>query len=69
LSFKVCQDAQWLGVRLHEEANRKGGPKISAEDSDVAVWVIPTDEDMMIACHTYDFINSAGTNNANGQPK
>ena len=65
---RICQDAQWLGVRLNEEANRTGGPKISAEDSTVAVWVIPTDEDMMIARHTYDVINSAGTNNIHSQP-
>jgi acetate kinase len=63
---RVCQDAQWLGVRLNEEANRRGGPMISAGDSAVAVCVIPTDEDMMIACHTYDVINSAGTNNTHG---
>jgi acetate kinase len=60
---QVCQDAQWLGVRLNEEANRKGGPKISAEDSAVEVWVIPTDEDKMIARHTYDVISSAARNN------
>jgi len=60
---RICQDAQWLGVRLNEEANRTGGPKISTEDSAVAVWVIPTDEDMMITRHTYDVINSVGKNN------
>jgi acetate kinase len=49
---RVCQDAQWLGVRLDNEANRAGGPKISAENSGVSVWVIPTDEDLMIARHT-----------------
>jgi acetate kinase len=65
---RVCQDAQWLGVRLNEEANRKGGPQISAADSDVAVWVIPTDEDMMIARDTYDVINSVRTNNTNELP-
>jgi acetate kinase len=65
---RICQDAQWLGVCLHEEANRAGGPKISTEDSAVSVWAIPTNEDMMIARHTYDVINSAGTNNANRQP-
>jgi acetate kinase len=64
---RVCQDAQWLGVRLDEEANRTGGPKISAGDSAVAVWVIPTDEDMMIARHTYNVLNSVGTNNTRGQ--
>ena len=65
---RVCQDAQWLGVRLNEEANRAGGPKISAEDSAVSVWVIPTDEDVMIARHTYDVINSAAMNNPHQQP-
>jgi acetate kinase len=49
---RVCQDAQWLGVRLDTEANRAGGPKISSENSGVSVWVISTDEDLMIARHT-----------------
>jgi acetate kinase len=48
---RVCQDAQWLGVQLDSEANHAGGPKISAGSSKVSVWVIPTDEDMMIARH------------------
>ena len=50
---QVCQDAQWLGVRLDTAANLTGGPKISADDSAVSVWVIPTDEDLMIARHTH----------------
>jgi acetate kinase len=50
---QVCQDAQWLGVRLDMAANRAGGPKISADDSAVQVWVIPTNEDLMIARHTW----------------
>ena len=49
---RVCQDAQWLGVRLDNEANHAGGPKISTDSSAVSVWVIPTDEDLMIARHT-----------------
>ncbi len=53
---RICQDAQWLGVRLDAAANRAGGPKISADDSAVSVWVIPTDEDAMIARHTNDVI-------------
>ncbi len=64
---RICQDAQWLGVRLNEEANCAGGPKISSQDSAVAVWVIPTDEDRMIARHTYDVINSAATINQHQQ--
>jgi acetate kinase len=64
---RVCQDALWLGVQLNAEANRTGGPRISADDSAVAVWMIPTDEDLMIARHTYDVIRSAEANNTYGQ--
>ncbi len=56
---RVCQDAQWLGVQLDEAANRTGGPKISTEDSAVSVWVIPTDEDLMIARHTCAVIGTS----------
>jgi len=56
---RVCQDAQWLGVRLDEAANRAGGPKISTDESAVSVWVIPTDEDLMIARHTCDVLRAA----------
>src|SRR6184192_716510 len=45
-----------IGEGSDEAANRTGGPKISAEGSAVSVWVIPTDEDLMIACHTRDII-------------
>ncbi len=49
---RVCEAAAWLGVRLDEAANGAHGPRISAEDSAVSVWVIPTDEDRIIAEHT-----------------
>jgi acetate kinase len=53
---RVCAGAGWLGVRLDEEANRAGGPRISAADSRVPVWVIPTDEERMIAEHTLEVV-------------
>lgn len=53
---RVCENAKWLGVRLDETANEKGGPRISKDDSAVSVWVIPTDEEKMIAQHTYSLI-------------
>lgn len=49
---RICRDAAWLGVRLDDAANASGGPRISAPDSRVAVWVIPTNEELMIARHT-----------------
>jgi acetate kinase len=54
---RVCQDLQWLGVQVDETANRSGGPKISSDSSAVSVWVIPTDEDLMIARHTSNVIH------------
>lgn len=49
---RACELAAWLGVRLDADANRAGGPRISTADSAVSVWVIPTDEELMIARHT-----------------
>jgi acetate kinase len=49
---RVCRDASWLGVELDEEANQRGGPCISARGSRTTAWVIPTDEELMIARHT-----------------
>jgi acetate kinase len=49
---RVCADARWLGVRLDPAANLAGGPRISTADSAVSVWVIPTDEELMIARYT-----------------
>lgn len=48
----ICERLAWLGVALDDAANRGGGAKISAPGSRVAVWVIPTDEERMIALHT-----------------
>jgi acetate kinase len=48
----VCRQATWLGVDLDTQANRAGGPRISTASSRIAVWVIPTNEELMIARHT-----------------
>ncbi|MEP7298246.1 MAG: hypothetical protein ABI702_18850 [Burkholderiales bacterium] len=45
----LCGKLAGMGVKLDEQANQTGGPRISAQDSDVSVWVIPTDEESMIA--------------------
>ncbi len=49
---RVCQRAAWLGITFDSEANQARGPRISTEDSPVSAWVIPTDEERMIAIHT-----------------
>ncbi len=48
----LCRKLAWLGVKLDEQANASNGPRISAADSAVSVWVIPTNEELMIAQHT-----------------
>jgi acetate kinase len=49
---RVCRDAAWLGVAIDEAANAGGRGCISGGASRVAVWVIPTNEELMIARHT-----------------
>ena len=47
----LCAKLSWLGVKLDKQANDFNGPRISTADSRVSVWVIPTDEELMIAQH------------------
>jgi acetate kinase len=49
---RVGRDAAWLGVEIDEAANAAGRGRISTGSSRVAVWVIPTNEELMIARHT-----------------
>lgn len=48
----LCLKLASLGVKLDERANVVGGPRISDPHSAVSVWVIPTDEESMIAHDT-----------------
>jgi acetate kinase len=48
----VCRQAAWLGVEIDAAANARHGPRISAAPSRTAAWVIPTNEELMIARHT-----------------
>ena len=51
---KICEDLEWMGVKLDLEKNnvRSVETKISSEDSKVEVYIIPTDEEMVIARDT-----------------
>ncbi len=52
LRSNICKQASWQGISLNEEANKSGEHRISAADSAVDVFVIPTNEEWMIARHT-----------------
>jgi len=47
----VCAQLGWMGIKLDEDANRASRQLISAPDSKVNVWVVPTNEELMIARH------------------
>ncbi|MCC6642915.1 MAG: acetate/propionate family kinase [Deltaproteobacteria bacterium] len=49
----VCRGAEWLGVTLDADANARAAPCISAAGSRASAWIVPTDENRMIARHTY----------------
>ena len=49
---RICKASAWLGLELDADANTKRGPRISTAKSKVSTWVIPTNEEIMIARHT-----------------
>jgi acetate kinase len=49
----ICDQCTWLGIRLDALSNDEGGPRISAVGSPVSIWVIPTNEELMVARHTF----------------
>jgi acetate kinase len=56
----VAKRLAWLGLELDTEANAKGTPCISREGSRVSCYVIPTDEELMIARHTLHVLRARG---------
>jgi acetate kinase len=53
----VLKDMEWMGVHFDRQANRANAQIISAKDSPTMVFVIPTNEELMIAEHT---VSTAG---------
>jgi acetate kinase len=56
---RICAQSAWLGINLAPDANQAGGPRISTLDSAVSVWVIPTNEELVVARHTFALTNQA----------
>ncbi|HEY4596300.1 MAG TPA: acetate kinase, partial [Thermoanaerobaculia bacterium] len=57
---RICAASAWLGVALDSAANGRNETRISAAGSRVSVWVIPTNEELMIARHTARLLGIAG---------
>jgi acetate kinase len=56
---RICEASAWLGVALDAHANDGHGPRISRAGSRVSAWVIPTNEELMIARHTMALLGAA----------
>jgi acetate kinase len=54
----VCERLAWLGVVLDPAANDAHGPRISTAGSRVSAWVIPTDEEAVVARHTLAMVGT-----------
>jgi acetate kinase len=52
LRSRIIEKIKWLGIAIDHAANATGGQDITSERSRVRVYVIPTDEELMIAKHT-----------------
>ena len=63
----VVRRLSWLGLELDAAANAKGGPLISRKRSRVACYVIPTDEELMIARHTLRVLREHASPRARGE--
>jgi acetate kinase len=53
---RICGQAAWLGVEIDPVANLAHGPRISSATSQTAAYVIPTDEESMIARHVLNVL-------------
>jgi acetate kinase len=56
---RVLQLAAWLGIEADAAANATQGPRLTMPGSRTRAWVIPTDEELMIARHTRALIDAA----------
>ncbi|HEY1913461.1 MAG TPA: acetate kinase, partial [Vicinamibacterales bacterium] len=61
---RICAASAWLGIDLDPDANRAGRVKITRAGSPISAWVIPTNEELVIARQTGALLGLAGS----GQP-
>jgi len=62
LRERVCTDMEFLGITLDKDINTKtlrqsDNVMISTPDSKVQVWVLPTNEELMIASDTEEIVS------------
>ncbi|MBI4291074.1 MAG: acetate/propionate family kinase [Betaproteobacteria bacterium] len=53
---RICEALAWLGLDIDEDANSRHGPRITAASGRCSAWVIPTNEELMIARHALQLV-------------
>ncbi|MBV2359115.1 acetate/propionate family kinase [Thalassococcus sp. CAU 1522] len=56
---RILRGLEWLGVRMNPDFNHRGGPRLHADSSKVAVWVIGAEEERMIAMDAAALLEAA----------
>ena len=49
---RICDACAWLGLQIDAPANDAHGPRLSISGSAIEAWVVPTNEELVIARHT-----------------
>ncbi len=57
----VCRQLAWLGVTVDDAANSQNATRIDGSDSQIAVLVIPTDEEQVIANEAWSILTAKET--------
>ncbi|KTD66913.1 Acetate kinase (Acetokinase) [Legionella steelei] len=55
---KICEQLSWLGIKINDQANEMNSVIISDNESKIRVSVIPTNEEYMIAKHTWNIVET-----------
>ncbi len=56
---RILRGLEWIGARMDPDANHRGGPRLHAATSKVAVWVVPAQEERMIAADALSLMGAA----------
>jgi acetate kinase len=56
IRMRIAEGLRWLGAEINHAANAAAKSTISTSTSRVALLVVPTDEELMIAFHTMEIV-------------
>ncbi|MBT6545001.1 MAG: acetate kinase, partial [Rhodobacteraceae bacterium] len=56
---RILRGLEWAGVRLDVDANHRRKARLHADSSKVAIWVVPAQEERMIAADTLSILKGA----------